>query len=37
MGAHATKHKLYDQIGAKSSNYCKNDIFSQSENVSVYL
>ena len=37
MGAHATKHKLYDQIGTKSSNYCKNDIFSQSENVSVYL
>ena len=30
-------HKLYDQIGAKNSNYCKIDIFSQSENVSVYL
>ena len=37
MGAYVTKHKLYDQIGAKSSNYYKNDIFSQSENVSVYL
>ena len=36
-GGFATKHKLYDQIGAKSSNYCKIDIFSQSENVSVYL
>ena len=36
MGS-ATKHKLYDQIGAKSSNYCKIDIFNQSENVSVYL
>ena len=36
-GGSATKHKLYDQIGAKSSNYCKRDIFSQSENVSVYL
>ena len=33
----ATKHKLYDQIGAKSSHYCKIDLFSQSENVSVYL
>ena len=22
LGAHATKHKLYDQIGAKISNYC---------------
>ena len=37
MGAHATKHKLYDQIVAKSSNYYKNYIFSKSENVSVYL
>ena len=37
MGAHATKHKLYDQIGAKSSKYWKNDILSQSENVSVYM
>ena len=37
MGAHATKHKLYDQIGAKSSNYCKNDKLNQSENESVYL
>ena len=37
MGAYVTKHKLYDQIGAKSSNYYKNEIFSQSENVSVYL
>ena len=37
MGAHAPKYKLYDQIGAKSSNYCKNDIFNQSENESVYL
>ena len=36
-GGSATKHKLYDQIGAKSSNYCKIDIFSQSENVSLYL
>ena len=36
-GGSATKHKLYDQIGAKSSNYWKIDIFSQSENVSVYL
>ena len=36
-GGSATKHKFYDQIGAKSSNYCKIDIFSQSENVSVYL
>ena len=36
-GGSATKHKLYDQIGAKISNYCKIDIFSQSENVSVYL
>ena len=36
-GGSATKHKLYDQIGAKSSNYCKIDIFNQSENVSVYL
>ena len=33
----ATKHKLYDQIGAKSSNYCKIDIFSQSKSVPVYL
>ena len=33
----ATKHNLYGQIGAKSSNYCKIDIFRQSENVSVYL
>ena len=36
-GGYATKHKLYDQIGAKSSNYCKIYIFSQSENVSVNL
>ena len=36
-GGSATKHKLYDQIGAKNSNYCKIDIFNQSENVSVYL
>ena len=36
-GGSATKHKLYDQIGAKSSNYCKIDRFNQSENVSVYL
>ena len=36
-GVSATKHKLYDQIGAKGSNYCKIDIFSQSENVSVFL
>ena len=36
-GGSATKHKLYDQIGAKSSNCCKIDIFNQSENVSVYL
>ena len=36
-GGSATKHKLYDQIGAKSSKYCKIDIFSQSENVSLYL
>ena len=36
-GGSATKHNLYDQIGAKSSNYCKIDIFSQSENVSVYM
>ena len=36
-GGSATKDKLYDQIGAKCSNYCKIDIFSQSENVSVYL
>ena len=36
-GGSATKHKLYDQIGVKSSNYCKIDIFSQNENVSVYL
>ena len=36
-GGSATKHKLYDQIGAKSSNYCKIDIFNQSENVLVYL
>ena len=36
-GGSTTKHKLYDQIGAKSSNYCKIDIFNQSENVSVYL
>ena len=36
-GGSATKHKLYDPIGAKSSNYCKIDIFSQNENVSVYL
>ena len=36
FGGSAAKHKLYDQIGAKSSNYCKIDIFSQSENVSVY-
>ena len=36
-GAHATKHKLYDQIGAKSSNNYKNDIFSQGSNMSVYL
>ena len=36
-GSSATKHKLYDQIGAKSSNYCEIDIFNQSENVSVYL
>ena len=35
MGAHAIKHKLYDQIGAKSSNYC--NIFRQIENMSVYL
>ena len=25
-GGSATKHKLYDQIGAKSTNYCKIDI-----------
>ena len=36
-GGSATKHKLYDQIGAKSSNYCKIDRFNQSENVSAYL
>ena len=36
-GGSATKHKLYDQIGAKSSSYCKIDILSQRENVSVYL
>ena len=36
-GGSATKHKLNDQIGAKRGNYCKIDIFSQSENVSVYL
>ena len=36
-GGSAIKHKLYDQIGAKSSNHCKIDIFNQSENVSVYL
>ena len=36
-GGSATKHKLYDQIGAQSSYYCKIDILSQSENVSVYL
>ena len=36
-GGSAPKHKLYDQIGAKSSNYCKIDIFSQSENVSLYV
>ena len=36
-GGSATKHKLYDQIVSKSSNYCKIDIFNQSENVSVYL
>ena len=34
-GGSATKHKLYYQIGAKSSNYCKIDLFSQSENGSV--
>ena len=36
-GGSANKNKLYDQIGAKSSNYCKIDIFNQNENVSVYL
>ena len=36
-GGSATKHKLYDQIGVKSSNFCKIESFSQSENVSVYL
>ena len=36
-GGSATKHKLYNQIGAKSSKYCKIDIFNQSENVSVFL
>ena len=36
-GGSDTKHKLYDKIGAKSSNYCKIDIFSHSENVPVYL
>ena len=36
-GGSVTKHKHYDQIGAKSSNHCKIDIFNQSENVSVYL
>ena len=36
-GGSATEHKLFDQIGAKIGNYCKIDIFSQSENVSVYL
>ena len=36
-GGSASKHKLYDQIGAKNSSYCKIDIFNQSENVSVYL
>ena len=35
-GVSATKHKLYDQIGAKGSNYCKIDKFGQSENVSVF-
>ena len=37
MGAHATKDKLNDQIGAKNSKYWKNDVWSQSENVSVYM
>ena len=36
-GGSATKHKLYNQIGAKSSKNCKIDIFNQSENVSVFL